>query len=521
MPGFFKKIVDFFKNMPKGQRTRLIILVSVIIVIIIAVSAFLSQKSYLVLYSGMDSKDAGEVLAKLEEMKVDAVPKGQDTIMVESSQVDKVRMQLSAEGYPESGFNYDIFAKASGLGATDLEKQAYLKWQLEYNLSQTLKKLDKIDDAAVSLNLPEESPFALSESNKPATAAVLLTLKNGQKLANSEVRAVGELVSKSVSGLKLEDVRIIDSKANLYKIQDEDEVENVGTQLELQNSIKKKLQDQVISLLTPVFGEGKVLAEVNVTLNFDKQTSESTVFKPPVEGSNDGIAVSMKELAETVKNGTTGGVAGVDGNGAASQYPALTDEDAVYNKISKETNMEVNETRTQIENAKGTIKDLSVAVILDSSEDVDDYTENVTKLVAKAIGVSNENITVERLPFKKPESKEVTDTLASQKEMLNNVQGAETLRLIILAVAGLAVMLIMLAIIKTLRKKGAGSGEAYSYTGKVDYVAGEEIIPEALGNDVKFETKDNNLSQLESYIDKSPESVAQLLRNWLSEDYGR
>ena len=534
MPAFLKKIVEFFKKMPKGQRIRLIILVCVVIVIVAAVTTFLNQKNYSVLYSGMDPKDAGDVLTVLEGMGVDAVAKGDDTILVESSQVDKIRMQLSAQGYPESGFNFDIFQQASGLGTTDMEKKVYLKFQLEANLRQTIKKLDKVEDAVVNLNLSEDSPFALSNDNKPASAAVLLTLKNGQKINNNEVRAIGELVAKSVSGLKLEDVRIVDSQMNLYKIQDEDETENVGTQLELQQTVQKSLKDQVLSLLNPVFGEGKVLAEINVVLDFDKQTSESQVFTPPVEGSNEGIAVSMQQLAETVKNGTAGGVSGVSGNTGTPQYPATVsaDPNSVYNKITQEANYEINETKTQIEKAKGQIKDLSVSVILDSSDNTDDYTDQVKSLVANAIGVSADKITVEMLAFKKLENTEVADAMTQQKELLSSAQNAETLRLIIMAAAALIVMLILLAIVKTMRKKkaepeaamamAAMSDEELPQTSTMEFVAGEEeIIPEPVALDVNFEAKDTNLSQLEKYIDKSPESVAQLLRNWLSEDYGR
>jgi flagellar M-ring protein FliF len=176
-----------------------------------------------------------------------------------------------------------------------------------------------------------------------------------------------------------------------------------------------------------------------------------------------------------------------------------------------------------VEKAKGQYKDLSVAVILDSSDSVEDYTENVKKLVANSIGVAQDKITVEMLPFKKLEN-ETDNTFAQQKEIMNNMQGAETMRLIILAVAALAVMLILFAIIKTLRKKDvvvAAAEGASMEEGSIDYYAGEEIIPEPLANDVNFDTKDTNLTQLETYIDKSPESVAQLLRNWLSEDYGR
>ncbi|MCK5128627.1 MAG: flagellar M-ring protein FliF [Clostridiales bacterium] len=544
---FIQRFLAFFKNANKGRLTRLIIFISIIIIIIVVTSTLLNQKSYSVLYSGMESADAGEVMNVLSEMGVDSKPRGDDTIMVETSQVDTIRMQLSAQGYPNSGFNFDIFQNASGLGSTDMEKEVYLQFQLQENIRRTIIRMDKVDDAVVNLNLSEESPFVLSDNNRPATAAVMLMLKNGQTIDNHEVRAIAELVSKSISGLQLQDVRIIDSKMNLYSIEDESDMQSVNTQINLQHDVQQKLKDQIINLLSPVFGEGKIIAEVNVVLDFDKQVTESVVFTPPVEG-NTGIVISMKELSETIKNGAEGAaVAGIDANGAAPTYEA-TDadtDDAVYDKVSKETNMEINETKTLIENAKGTIKDLSVSVILDSSNSTVDYTENVRLLVSNAIGVIQDKITVEMLPFKKLENTEIALAFENQKEIVESVQRSDTMKYIIVGFAAVLVLILLSAIIRSLsgsssvdyeeyeeysdyqiksdsKARGAAKGSSRGKAQGVNMVADEETIPgeeEDPEVEINFEKKDTVLSQLGNYVNKSPESVAQLLRKWLYEDY--
>lgn len=514
--------------MEKGRRTRLIILASLIVIIIIVATVLLNHKSYSVLYSGMNPKEAGEVLTVLSEMKVTAKSQGDDTILVESSQVDSVRMQLAGQGYPNSGFNFDIFKNASGLGTTDMEKRVYLQFQYQDNLRRTIIKMDKIEDAVVNVNLSEESPFVLSEKNKPATASVMLILKEGYKINSEEVRAISELVSKSIPGLKVEDVRIVDSKMNLYSLDDESELENLGTQLELQQNVQMKLKNQIINLLTPVFGKDRVIAEVNVILNFDKQVTESKVFTPPVEGAgNQGILISMKELSETIKNNEV--PAQTNGSGTP-QYPAVDEEDALYEKVSKEANMEINETKTLIENAKGQIKDLSVSVILDSSDSQEDFTDNVRVLVANAIGVSNDKITVEMLPFRKMDNSQVTDLFTNQNQIINNIKKAETTKYIIIAVAAFIVMLLLLAIVRSFTRRDIYDeyyDEYEEYEGEVgaigegvDVMADEEIVPPPPDEkEIQFAEKDTTLRKLGKYIDKSPEDVAQLLRKWLYDDF--
>ncbi len=54
----------------------------------------------------------------------------------------------------------------------------YYQFQLQDNLSQVIKKLDKVDDAVVNISLAQESAFELSENEMPASASVLLKLKD-------------------------------------------------------------------------------------------------------------------------------------------------------------------------------------------------------------------------------------------------------------------------------------------------------------------------------------------------------
>ena len=521
------KILESFKKMGKGQKTRIIVLAIIIIVIIISVSVFLNQKSYTVLYSGMEPSDAGEVLSILTEQGVDAKADGDDTILVAEDQADAVRMELAAQGYPSTGISYDIFQNASGLGVTDMEKQVYYQFQLQENLRQTINKMSKVDDSVVNIDLGEDSSFILADNKKPATASVMLTLKNGQKLDSSEVEAIAGLVSNSISGMKVEDVRIVDSQMNLYKAGDDSEAAGVDTQMGLQSSVQQKLQNQVIGMLSPVFGENNVLAEVNVKLNFDNRLTESVKFEPPVEGT-EGLVVSMQELIEVIgsdsdgnSGGNSGGVAGLDSNGSASEYLAGLEGDgnSSYYNISREASYELNQTKTQIEEAKGKIEDLSVSVVINSNG-AEDYTSEVAALVATAIGVPEDKVTVQMLPFEEAaQGEDVTSAMEQQQEMLKSMQNASTMRLVIIAVTGLVVLIILFMIIRMFRKKNEVPA------GGVEYMADEVIIPGAIPvreeadvNLEDLEADDNKMSILEDYISKNPESVANLLRNWLNEE---
>lgn len=515
------KILDSFKKMSKGQKVRLFVLIAVIIILLVVVSVFLNQTKYTVLYTGMEPSDAGDVMTVLNDMGVNAKAQGSDTILVDENVADSVRMELAAQGFPKSGVNYDIFQKASGLGVTDMEKQVYYQFQIQENLRQTILKMDKVDDAVVNIDLGEESSFVLSGDKTKPTASVMLTLKNGQELGSGEVKAIAELVSTSISGLAAEDVRIVDSQMNLYNANGQDEMGNADSHLALQNVVQQQLQEQIVNLLTPVFGKKNIRAEVNVKLNFDSKKTESVQFEPPADGT-EGLVVSMSELVEAIANDEDGNVAGIDANGSASEYLANMGENdnAVYYQASRDANYEINETKTQIEEAKGQVEDLSVSVILNEDE-VDDYSDEVKELVATAIGVDEERITVALLPFMSmDEASGMDSALEAQKQILATMESASTKRTLIILATVLAALVFLFLIIRMFRKPK----EVEAVEGGFDYMADEEIMPEPPRpsfDDIKledFEKTDNKLQILEDYISKNPESVANLLRNWLNED---
>lgn len=517
------KIAESFKKMNKGQKVRLFVLIALIIAVLIVVSVFLNQTNYVVVFTG-DAAEAGEVMTTLDDMGVSYKAQGTGTILVDESAASSVKMELAAKGYPSSGYNTEIFQNASGLGKTDMEKNIYWQLQLQEYIKQDILKMEKVDDANVILDLGEDSSYVLSSDESKPSASVTLVLKNNERLSGSEAKTVAELVCGAVSGMAAEDVRIVDSNMNTYSSSGDDETSNVDTQLGLQDTVRQKLQTQIINLLTPVFGANNVRAEVNVKLDFDSKLTESVEFAPPVDGT-EGLVVSMSELVEEISNDASGSVAGIDANGTASEYLNALDsnaDDSVYYQASREANYELNQTKTQIEQAKGQIEELSVSVILNDKE-VDDYSDEVKQLVATAIGVDEERITVIPLPFATVEDTSVQDAIDAQDSLLSSMQSAETTRLLIILVTVFVVMLFLFMIFRMFKK----SGVPVPAEGGFEYIADEELIPgeqnEMKGKleDIKledFEKTDNKLQILEDYVGKNPESVANLLRNWLNEE---
>jgi flagellar M-ring protein FliF len=154
---------------------------------------------------------------------------------------------------------------------------------------------------------------------------------------------------------------------------------------------------------------------------------------------------------------------------------------------------------------------------------VDDYSDEVKQLVATAIGVSEERITVIPLPFMEMDDSEIQDAFDAQSALLANMQSAETTRLLIILATVLVVLIFLFMIFRMFRKKEepVPAEGGFEYLADEEIILGEESAPLPSLHDIRledFEETDNKLQILEDYIGKNPEAVANLLRNWLNEE---
>lgn len=103
-----------------ASRKRLLVTLAVLLIGIAGfLSWFINRSHYEVLYTGLSTSEAGAILQQLSDRKVDARPQGSDTILVPREQVDALRMDLAASGYPKSGDSLEILQQGTGFGMTE------------------------------------------------------------------------------------------------------------------------------------------------------------------------------------------------------------------------------------------------------------------------------------------------------------------------------------------------------------------------------------------------------------------
>jgi len=271
MPEGINRLIEPFMALSAGKRV-LIAGIVLLAAISFAVLIFIANRTdYRPLFTNLTSEDAGEIIKKLKDNKTpyQITPDGKG-VMVPSDKVYELRLSLASEGLPQGGgIGFEIFDRKN-FGMTEFVQKLNYQRALQGELTRTISQLAGVEQARVHLVIPEKSLF--KESEKPATASIVLKMKSNRSLKDSEVQGVVHLVSSSIEGMDPEHVTILDSRGKiLSKGGSSDPTARMTSAMqETQRNYEKNLEDRLQTLLDPIVGGGKSVARVSATFDFKK-----------------------------------------------------------------------------------------------------------------------------------------------------------------------------------------------------------------------------------------------------------
>ncbi len=532
-----QRVEKFWKGLNKTVRIAMVAVLGVLLVLIVYLISTVGRVEYEVLQTGLTPQEAAEATTILGDLNLPYTVEGVSsiTIQIPKGTRSQVLLQLQNEGFPTSDADsYKFYTEnASGMGVTDEDKRVYDRFATEQRLAYLIKQMDKVKDAGVMVTLAQTSQFAISASNQPAQASVVLTLEPGVTLSDAEAEAIRSLVVTAVAGLKPENVTITDTNMHVYEIFDADGSGNVyvADQIALKQQHQELIQQQVYNFLNPVFGVGNVVVSASVNLDFDKKSTQTVKYSPPGDEANMGIIVSLQQAAE--RAGVTGtdmaqGAAGFDANGAAPFYPEdLSGDSAPTYSYSQQLNAEVNEVREQIEEAQGKVTGLSVSIMIDGDDGLDEELENIRALVANGLGVDEQYISIMRTSFKSNEDyekmqEEQTAADAARADANGQVE-QQTIILAASAVALVIVVVLILLAMRSRRRRKAHEEEmlrlAETREAETERLQEQETVLRERIGDLDDSAAITRLKDIQQLTSERPDVVAQLLRNWLTDDY--
>ncbi len=398
---------DFFKQVGAARFGVMAGVAAVLTAFFLYIAGALTEPPKTILFSGLESRDAAAVTAKLDSMAVKYDVKDGGTVLVPSDQVTKLRMALAQENLPAAGVGYEIFDKSDAFGTTAFVQNINQLRALEGELARSIQTIDGIQSARVHLVIPERQVF--SRDNQTPSASVVL--KTRARLDRGQVGAIQHLVAASVSALSAKRVAIIDDAGNLLAGGD-GSTGGTATAAEHDqqtNDYEERLRARIESLVSSVVGVGHVRAQVTADMKFDHTSTTSEAFDPETR------VVRSSQTVERNANDTSGGAAAMSVANAlpgGAQNGGAGNDRSSSGSTEETTNYEISKTVTTSTNDGGTVKRLSVAVVVDGSGDgskTRPATEmaQIESLVKSAMGFDTargDQLQVKNMSFTRPDA---------------------------------------------------------------------------------------------------------------------
>lgn len=355
------------------------------------------------LYTDLDPAAARSITDKLSAANTPFQLSADGTgVMVPRARVAELRMSLAGEQLG-GAIGYEILDQQTGFGQSAARERLDATRALEGELARSIATLQPVQSARVHVVLAERALFATTA--RPASAAV--TLRTRGALSAENVAAIRNLVAGAVPELSADAVSVIDQRGRLLARAGSAGAAS-GELDGRQAEIEARLRSEVEALLSPIVGSGKVRAQVSAELDPDQRREEARRFDPDGQVIARQISVEAGDQSQA-SDGAAGAVsaseqmpgeAGATGGAA----PAGAGSRSASNETSEDVTYDNSRTDTVTTRAPGTIRRLSVAVMIDGGKKglPPAQLQRLQRLVENAVGFNEERgdtVAVEAMAF--------------------------------------------------------------------------------------------------------------------------
>ena len=408
------QLLKFINNLNKAQRIGIVGGFAFLLLLIIGFLIYSNIKAEdkKLSYTIASNLTQADVMRATEELESAGVPfiitgSGSNLTLKTSKEfinIAKIKL-VTSEASTNKHVGWEIFEKSS-IGTTNFENKVKYLRALEGELSKSLESLSGVLKANVKIAIPKETIF--TEKKSDTTASAVLTLKQGIFLTQKQLDGIKNFIASAVPDLKQENIQLIDQDGNLLEVSAEDmNTQRSSVQTKFKDKIEEDYEQKIISLLEPVVGAGRVMAKVNVILDFTKKDIEEEIYSP--EGS-----IRSQQVIENTSNASglgnnSGGIAGADNN---IQPPQQLNDGSKLSSNNESSNIVTNyEISRKLISQKDSnftnIRRISASVTFDSGvlkdhPDKTDFLASLESLSADAIGYDKargDTITVKDFKF--------------------------------------------------------------------------------------------------------------------------
>ena len=564
-----QRLRDAFNRLGEQQKLVFIVAVAAVAALIVGAILWSRQPDWKVLFSNVNEKDGGAIVAALEQQNVPHRFNDSGSLLVPSERVHEVRLKLASQGLPRGGLVGFELMENQKFGISQFAEQVNYQRGLEGELSRTIQSIGSVQSARVHLAIPKPSVFVRDEQ-KP-TASVLLNLYPGRALDASQIAGITHLVSSSVPQLPAANVTVIDQNGALLS-QLKSKLTEAGldpAQIKYVREVEDSIIKRIEEILRPVLGNENFKVQVAADIDFSQSEQTAESYRP--NNSPENTAIRSQQNNESANlNQASGGVPGalsnqppvpatapltqpaVPGPGGQAaarpgEYPGKLNAAGVSAPLNAASqplsttktstiNYEVDKTVRHTRQAMGAIRRLSAAVVVNHRKDIgkDGKTTSkalpeaeirqINELVREAMGYNKERgdtLSIANSPFAASERNAAELPLWKDPETLSLTKDL----LKYLALAGIVAFLYFKVIQPTLKTMfppagsdkatttpagaapgGAATGPGSDLFGAAEH--GEETVT--------INTLAVKVQKARELSENDPKAVANIIKDWMS-----
>ncbi|MCH4193394.1 MAG: flagellar M-ring protein FliF [Butyrivibrio sp.] len=532
-----QQIKDWWDKFSTKQKTLIVVGTSVAALTVVILVTVLTRPTYVLLMSAENTSEASQVKTLLDDNSITYTISndGLQFRVLESQEAD-ANILLGANNIQAADYSIDNVTNGS-FSTTESDKQKKYVAYLETKLASDFSTMDAIDSAKVSLSIPEDDGTLLADQQE-ASASILLKLKDPDNFTEDNASYIAKATAAAIGNKSTNNIVVLDTEGNML-FSGEDDSSATGTastQLSLKDKAQKTIKGEVKKVLLGTDLYDNVEVASNLVMDFSNK-EETTHDYTPVSGGTQGVLSHENTYSSTGTNGTSG-VPGTDTN---NETTYVTQDNQTSSSTVDEDSKDYlpNEKITTTTTPAGVIdytnSSISVTAInyvvmnqgdYDSAAnggstwaqykaanaspvDVTDTIDAATKqrlvdVVAHATGINSSNITL---------------ALYNENVYFDNT-GANISLTDILQIVLIVVILGLLAfvILRSLRTEKEPEVEEQPEELSVEHLLESQPPEEALEN-IEVDEGSETKHLIEKFVDENPEAAANLLRNWLNEDY--
>jgi flagellar M-ring protein FliF len=520
------------------QKISLMVAIAGIIALVVGMWIWGSTPDYRVLYSNLSDRDGGAIIDALQQQNIPyKFSEGGGALLVPADKVHEVRLHLASQGLPKGSLVGFELMENEKFGTSQFLEQVNYQRALEGELARSMQTLAAVQSARVHLALPKPSVF-VKEQLHPS-ASVVLTLFSGRTLDAGQVNGIIHLVSSSVADMPAKNVTVLDQSGSLLSPNKEgSDTPLDATQIKYVRQIEQDYVKRIEAIVTPLVGPENVHAQITADIDFSQAEQTAETFGPNQPPNQ--AAVRSQQTQES-RNGSGQNPSGVPG--ALSNQPPVPATAPIVSPASavteasggaganshKEstTNYEVDRTIRYTKLPVGSIKRLSVAVIVNnrmvmdksgkatSKPLSDSEKEQITALVKEAMGFNasrGDTLNVLNSAFNEEKETPVAEIpLWKRPEMIAYAEDA--LRYLI--IAGIGLYLLFGVIRPAFRNfENARKQAIQEKARQAEEKAGMEHRAAPDGK----AAYDNELESVQQMAKTDPKVVAAVVKEWVSKE---